>query len=745
MRTPRLQFWKRPRTWGAAATGVLLIALSQVLDVVDLPGWWAMGGAVLAGILWLATELLAERLREHRAIGDGFAEPDQGPRGRHRTLGPSPGGPTAWTEPTPPRYFTGRDQELTAIDELMRTPREPAVVVVHGTAGVGKTTLIAGYAANARQAGRKVLWVPAENPDVVLRHLVRAIHSEWPDAPTTALFTATSVDWLRTRDDWIMVLDNVHDHAVVRRMTEALRTGRFIVTTQHATGWTNWETLALGELEETAAADLFLRVSNRHEPADLDHARLLVTEQGALPLALENMGSYVASSGRTIESYRTELRRNPQRMLSKTVKGTPKERTLLRIWTVTLDKVVEESALALPILHVIAHWVSEDIPEWLLWGLDRPWRRSNRDMSEDPRAAIADAIDILAAYSLITLDPVRTSRNARVFTVHRFLQTVLKVDDKTDPHRRPADLRRAIEVQADLLDDAREALRNAQVDPADVEFVFLSAARSPVTIARMEQVAAKIKRDKNTGGPTSERYLAALSDLAYVYRSANELTEAADLYWEVANARERRPDPNPDATIKAWKNLAWTYMLGGQVDDAIRAYYKITAHLRGLSDPDPGMVIEARVLLASALEHAGRMDQAVTLRREVVGLADSYYPGTWVPRSARRTYAACLTKAGRSAEAVTICTEAVSATTRARGKHHPETFEVRADLGETYWRAGRLDDARDELSEVDELARRILPGDHPLLGRVCRILAAIDEPAQVGDSVEAGESARAAG
>ncbi len=58
------------------------------------------------------------------------------------------------------RNFVGRTQEVSLFRAaLAGEPGVPAVLLMHGPAGVGKTTLLRRFAAEARMAGRPVVWV----------------------------------------------------------------------------------------------------------------------------------------------------------------------------------------------------------------------------------------------------------------------------------------------------------------------------------------------------------------------------------------------------------------------------------------------------------------------------------------------------------------------------------------------------------------------------------------------------------
>ncbi|MGI5145102.1 ATP-binding protein [Plantactinospora sp. CA-294935] len=58
--------------------------------------------------------------------------------------------PIPWQLPAPPAHFVGRDDELAEIDQLLTEPRTgPALIVINGTGGIGKSALALSWAHRA--------------------------------------------------------------------------------------------------------------------------------------------------------------------------------------------------------------------------------------------------------------------------------------------------------------------------------------------------------------------------------------------------------------------------------------------------------------------------------------------------------------------------------------------------------------------------------------------------------------------
>ncbi|MDH6710887.1 DNA-binding SARP family transcriptional activator/tetratricopeptide (TPR) repeat protein [Kitasatospora sp. MAA19] len=137
--------------------------------------------------------------------------------------GPTPPRSAAWTFPRRPRGFSGRQDELAALDRATGTPG--AIAVVTGGAGVGKTTL-AVYWAHHRQTdfpdGRLFVDLcghsplPERSTAAVLRELLLALGLPAEQMPGSAEAMAARYRELTTDRRMLIVLDNARRSEQVR-------------------------------------------------------------------------------------------------------------------------------------------------------------------------------------------------------------------------------------------------------------------------------------------------------------------------------------------------------------------------------------------------------------------------------------------------------------------------------------------------------------------------------------------------
>ena len=120
-----------------------------------------------------------------------------------------------------------------------------------------------------------------------------------------------------------------------------LTTGRHLITSRRATGWHHLaRAIDINVLPAEDATDLLVRISGRTAAEERMAAADLATELGYLPLALEQAGAYIHRQGLDFAAYRQRLRRYPARMYATSADGGQHERTIARIWHLTLDTIV---------------------------------------------------------------------------------------------------------------------------------------------------------------------------------------------------------------------------------------------------------------------------------------------------------------------------------------------------------------------------------------------------------------------
>jgi tetratricopeptide (TPR) repeat protein len=334
------------------------------------------------------------------------------------------------------------------------------------------------------------------------------------------------------------VLDDVTDPAEVAPLLGRTLAGRVLVTSRLGEGWHRLgaQVLRLDVLAETDAGDLLSRIAAAPPGAgDPDSVLELVRELGCLPLAIEQAGAYLHQARLSARAYLELLREQPTVMYDRAARGADAERTIARIWRLTLDRLAG-TPLAGQLLRVLAWYGAEPIPRSLLDGL-----------TSDP-SEVQHALSELSAYNMISFDN-------EAITVHRLVQAVTRTPDPDDPHRSPADVDTARHQATDLFN---EALPNDPEDPADwplwrallphIEALTTHASPDTAATAWMLNQVGLFLEDQGAiaraigchqrAHTTWERVLGAdhpdtlisRNNLAYAYESAGDLGRAIPLH-----------------------------------------------------------------------------------------------------------------------------------------------------------------------------------------------------------------------
>ena len=592
----------------------------------------------------------------------------------------------------PPRtgMFVGRAGELARLAAAVTASAETvgmgvAVLAVHGLGGVGKSTLAAEYAVKYRRDFSVIWWVTADSPagiDTGLAALAAALQPTVAALLPEEVLRERAMQWLASHDRWLIVLDNVTDPVHVQGLLARAPTGRFVITSRRATGWHHTATpVRLDVLTPSEASQLLAAIlthSRPSGPGQLDSADELCAELGHLPLAIDQAGAYIAETGTTPVSYLRLLADYPASMYQQTAEGGDAQRTIARIWRVTLDQLTD-TPTAGQLLRVLAFYAPTGIPRSLLDGLASPEQLNT-------------AIGRLAAYSMITTE-------GDDLLVHRLVQAVARTPDPDDPHRTPAALSEAQEQATSLL---TSALPPAAVDPGG-----WSAWQA--LLPHVEVMA------QHTAASTDTAETAALLTQAAAFLAdQGTLIRATSLFERALAARSRLLGKKHPDTLVARNNLARAYQEAGDLGRAIPLFEgALKDHIRVLGKKHPD-TLAARNNLAYAYHAAGDLGRAIPLfeatlqdRRRVLG---EDHPDTL---GSRNNLARAYQEAGDLGRAIPLFEGALKDHIRVLGKKHPDTLAARNNLAYAYHAAGDLGRAIPLFEATLQDRRRVLGEDHP--------------------------------
>lgn len=630
-------------------------------------------------------------------------------------------------------HFVGRTAELDRLDAALAEPGGVWLQAVHGLGGVGKSALAVHWAATrARTHGlTPVRWITADSPAAVeqgLAALATALQPATSKALTTEALAENGTQWLAAHDGWLLVLDNVTDPADIAPLLARAPHGRFLITSRLATVWHDATTvIRLDTLQPGESLALLTRVVTAGGPRDLTGAAALCAELGHLPLAVEQAAAFLAQNPLlTPLGYLDLLGQDPAPLYRQGGVGvTDPERTVARVWRVSLDQVAQRRPGATDVLRTLAWYAPDRVPAGLLDDTAAP-------------AEIAGAVGVLNAYSLITVDAA-----SHTLSLHRLVQSVARTPDADDPHR-------GVELVAEARDRATSALFSAVrstdwQDPANwptgralLPHMDALAAHTPVaadtgTTARLLTHAGVFLLSQGLGTRAARHLRRALEhhegelgeddihtltgrhNLAHALEASGRPDKAVPLYERALADEERVLGPDHPLTVAGRNNLADAYRAAGEPDKALALLgrHPEDVALPAEGDEDAHHALALRNTLAHTRRQAGDRTGAVRLYEENLDacrrVLGEDHPLTLVTRN---NLTAARTAPEDPAGAVPLFERTLQDMERVLGEDHPDTLLARANLAGAHRDAGDTDRAVAQFERALPAMERVLGPGH---------------------------------
>ena len=610
-------------------------------------------------------------------------------------------GQAFWNVPHPRNpSFTGREAEIAGLRERLARKRKTALAqAISGLGGIGKTQTAVEYAYRYRDEYKAVLWLNAESP-LSLKTGCGDIARQMPlphDEKDLDQAAAAVKYWLGTHPDWLLILDNADDPAVLEPFLPTDHEGHILITSraQDFQHLGILDPVELGELPIEDATAFLLRRCGREgaDEAERGAARELAGELDGLPLALEQAAAYIVATRATfqryLESYRTgglarlEARRPALGRYPKSVATT---------WAANFAAVQADSEAAADVLRLSAFLAPDAIPfELLTRGVSQlgPALEAALSRAEGDPLVVNDVLQALGRFSLIRIDGERET-----FGIHRMVQEVLK-DAMDDAPRRLW---------------AERAVRAVNQAFPDVEYANwpLCDRLLPHAIA----VACWIERDRMVF-PAAGRLP---NQTAYYLTDRAQYAEAEPLYKQAMEIRrtalgERHPD-----YATSLNNLACAVPRDGpsrrgraalQAGDGDSSHGpgRAASRLRHLAE-QPGVGCTTRWAVHAEAEPLYNC-KAMEIRRTALGERHPDYA------TSLNNLAGLYDAMGRHAEAEPLYKQAMEIRRTALGERHPDYATSLNNLAVLYYAMGRHAEAEPLYKQAMEIRRTALGERHP--------------------------------
>ncbi|MFB7109214.1 FxSxx-COOH system tetratricopeptide repeat protein [Streptomyces sp. NPDC056291] len=577
--------------------------------------------------------------------------------------------------------FRGRTGEQKRLKGILDGP-PGSVAVITGCGGLGKTSLAAQTASEYRGKYNPVWEISAGDPTQIeygLSRLACRIDPGLVDQPSEVAAEWARA-WLQTHDDWLLVLDNASSPRDVRALLSQLPQGRFIVTSQQATGWHHiGPMMPLDALDPDAALDLLVTIVGRSvlDSEDLSTAALLCEELGYLPLAIELAAANIAQTRTRPRHYLENLSVAPLDILLDYSASEDSDYTVARVLQANLEKI-SGHPLAEELLRVIAWFAPDGIPCSLLFRMESP-------------QAVHTAVGLLAKYSVI-----RWTEGAGEHTlyVHRLVQKLVIAWNQVSPDG-------TFESSFTATDLLRQALRDEDTQEG------LKTRWRRRLMPHIDSLAAKIEANDETLAA------AALYQIASYFLLSQGQLDQASHYAVRAHQVMVRIGAGPSGSPDIQNLIGQIQVAAGNASGATEHFKRALDEATPRFNEDSQSILTYRVNYARAILAKGDHAAAISMLEAAVSDCVNIYGGDDpMTLSARANLGHAYEVSGDIATAMSLYTQVLFDRLRTLGLDHEATAASLAVLGGAHLANGDPAGAVPYLEQALGVRVRILGGDH---------------------------------
>jgi len=321
----------------------------------------------------------------------------------------------------PPRNpnFTGREDLLAMLRATLCMEGQAAVTqAITGLGGVGKTQTALEYAHRNIDNYELIAWIRAEAPGALLAdlaNLARALGIGGVDRMSPEDLTRAIHRSLAKRGNWLVVFDNAEGPSMLRPYLPPLGNGHSLITSREQ----NWRSLCAPlDVSPFAREESIEFLLKRSGDDDREGAGAVAQALGDLPLALEQAGAYVESTGTPLSRYAEQFAERHEDLWRDQAPPDDYHGTVTTSWSLALDALAEESPVSVQLMKLVSFLAADDIPLSLLKEGAEALNGSLQEVASDD-VALSKALGALRSQSLI-------NRAADSLSIHPLVQVVVR-------------------------------------------------------------------------------------------------------------------------------------------------------------------------------------------------------------------------------------------------------------------------------------------------------------------------------
>ena len=640
-------------------------------------------------------------------------------------------------------FFTGREdilQQLHATLTYEDTTLLSHSYTLSGLGGIGKTQTVIKYAYRYANDYITTFWIDAETYESIVSSIITiAILLNLPEKQEQERekIVATVIRWFSNHRHWLLIIDNVEDPVLVKRILPPARYGAILFTSRRQSLGLTAHILNLEPMLPEEGIRFLLCRAGLFDPIVLPHslppenvstAQEIAKIMDGLPLALDQAGAYIEAAQCSLSDYLHLFQASQLRLLNERDHWADHPLSVTKTFALVFENLEQNNPSAIGILTACAFLAPEAIPETLFIE-GNAYSMPTLRMFRNDHFQFNAALKALLSYSLI-----QRNITTHTITIHRLVQIVLKerIDDT---------------IQRQWAEQTIQALNHMFPDGndlpkwSDCQLYISHALICAQLISQWEITTAHAIRLLHQSG-------IYLLERAHYTQAEMLIRKALDMVIQMRGIGHIE-------TVKSLISLAKLNRICGRYEQAESLYQEALAiyeqHL-GVEHPDVGYCLnglgllsfnqgyyeKAELFLQRALtiyeqhlgvEHLktgyclndlallysdqGRYEQAEPLYRRTLTIYEQHL-GPEHPETALSTsnIARLYIELGRYREAESLCQRALTIYEQHLGPEHPETAQPLSILARLYIELGRYREAESLCQRAVAIYKQYLGAEH---------------------------------
>jgi tetratricopeptide (TPR) repeat protein len=549
-------------------------------------------------------------------------------------------------------------------------------------------------------------------------------------------------DWLVGHEGWLLILDNADDLLLAQEFLPINHKGYVLFTTRASASGAIAASVEVEKLTLREGTELLLRwaklldadTSLEQVPAaDRAAAERIVQEMDGLPLAIVQAGAYVEETGCSLADYLRLYATHRKELLarhSRLLRDYPE--TVATTWSLSFQRVEEQSSAAADVLRLCAFLAPDAIPEELLmWSVAEPGAVLEAEAADQFR--FNEALEVLRRYSL-----VRRNGSANMLSIHRLVQIVQRESMDQETQRAWAERTvRAVSAAFPEIDYGTDTnhqyylqyylphVQECATLIAQYQLHFAEAAQLlyqagvflyfhgfPPQSQSFYQQALAIR--EQVFGPDHPAVAEILNVLATLSRLQGDYEQAESFHRRALTIREKTLGQQHPATAESLNNLGVLYRSQGKYEQAeplLQQALRIYEQSLGIEHLD---TLYAFINLAKLYSEQQKYEQAEQLLLQALATSERVLePGHPLIAHILNLLARLSFEQGNHKQAEILWKRSLALHEKTLGREHPATAERLNDLAELYYAQGRYTEAQSFCQRAVNICERILGSEHP--------------------------------